>query len=87
MRARRVVHRQQRFSFQLRRLVNEDAVGIPPVKPMQRCLGSRVIASLVIGARREKIRIIGQFLARLSRLAKARNRLGVALVQQIRVAQ
>ena len=85
--AGRVIRRQQRAGFQLRRLVNEDAVGIPLRKPAQRCLGSRVIARLVIGARREKIRVIGQFLACLPRLAEARDRLGVVFVQQVRVAQ
>ena len=82
-----VVHSQQRAGFQLRRLINEDAVGIPLGKPTQRCLGCRIIARLVIDARGEKIRVVGQLLARLPRLAEARDRIGVALVQQVRVAQ
>ena len=41
----------------------------------------------MIGARREKIRIVGQFFARLPRLDEARDRLGVVFVQQVRVAQ
>ena len=82
-----VVHSQQRAGFQLRRLINEDAVGIPLGKPTQRCLGCRIIARLVIDARGEKIRVVGQLLARLPRLAEALDRFGVALVQQVRVAQ
>ena len=83
----RVLHRQQRVGFQLRRLGIKNALRIAFRKALQQRFGCLLIAHLVVGARVQKIGVVGQLRARLPSQAKIFNRLAVALVQQVGVAQ
>ena len=54
---------------------------------MQNVLGGRIVTRLVAGLGIEKIRVVRQFPLGASRLRQGRFRIGIALVQQVRVAQ
>ena len=83
----RIVQRQQNVGFQLRHLVNKDAVWIAIGESVQQRLGAGVIARIVVRLGRQKIRDSRQFFAVLPRQPEVRPRLGVALVQQIGMTQ
>ena len=76
--------RRPRFRLRLR---NKNALRIAFSKALQQPLGCLLIAHLVVGARVHKVCVVGQLRARLFRQEKIFNRLSVALVQQISVAQ
>ena len=78
---------QQNGGFKLRLLGVEDAVGIAVCKSVKDVLGSRIVTRLVAGFGIEKICVVRQFALVASRLRQGRSRIGIALVQQVRVAQ
>jgi len=82
-----ILQRQQNLCLQLRRLGHEDALWIALGKAVQQRRGCLLIAHIMIGARIQKIGVVGQLSARLPRQSKIGNRLAVTLVEQISVSQ
>jgi len=52
------------------RLDIEDAIGIASCKSVQQRLGSGVVAGVVVGLSAQKVRVVGQHIAGLARLAQ-----------------
>ena len=82
-----ISHGQQNGGLQLRLLGVEDAVRIALGKAVQNFFGDRIVTRRVACLGVEKIYVVGQFPIAAPRLRQRRFRIGIALVEQVRVAQ
>ena len=67
--------------------IDEDAVGIFLLEAFEQSFGLGFLVGFVIGPRGEEIGVIVELFARLPCLVEARNSIGVALIEQVGVAE
>ena len=82
-----IVEIEENVGLELRYLVNKDAVGIFLLESLQQGFGLGFLVGFVIGPGGEKVGVVGKQLRRLSLPGEDRQRVGIALIEQVSVAQ